>query len=132
MSESYDYSSNLNRLNEKLFSKLAQKLNETFHDLRELNFYSKKHIKDEPKETNVLLFESHQEPSDANEFKKEPTSTNIKKMNTKSKGYAIRISFYYFIYLRVVFSKILERHFSKSSWTKAEFFFRILHLEFSF
>ncbi len=57
MSESYDYSSNLNRLNEILISKLAQKLSETFLDLRELNLYSKQNIKDEPKEIDVLVFE---------------------------------------------------------------------------
>ena len=94
MGESYDYSSNLNRLNEILISKLAQKLNETFKDLRELNLYSKQNIKDEPKEIDVLVFESNQEPSYSSELKKEPTSTNIKEIYTKSKRFSI---VYYFI-----------------------------------
>jgi len=100
MSESYDYSSNLNRLNEILISKLAQKLSETFLDLRELNLYSKQNIKDEPKEIDVLVFESNQEPSYSREFKKEPTSTNIKEINTKSKRFSIRVVYYFKLIMR--------------------------------
>ncbi len=98
MSESYDYSSNLNRLNEILISKLAQKLNETFQDLRELNLYSKQNIKDEPKEIDVLVFESNQEPSYSSEFK--PNSTNIKEIYTKSKRFSIRIVYYFILIMR--------------------------------
>jgi hypothetical protein len=66
---------------------LVQKLNETCHDLRELN--SKYHTKDEPKETNVLLKGYSQKPSNPNELKKESTSTNIVKKYSKSKRFSI-------------------------------------------